>query len=348
MVIPTLIRELLWTDLKTMDEFFELDPLNELFYEYLLTLKEEPFNIVVDEVKVFNEVYYLATSLVNVECLPEFEKEIYDDLRWQDGAALVLSMMYFIVTNTETVHINKYTLDKISDKIYGCIYWTRFYRLSQELEKENKKIKYSFETHPYPARLLAEKDIKWEEFTQGYELDMIGDLFDLWKDLDELKSVANLIEKRIKEQNYSPEFFQEYVLYKNFYLEKRQFEIITKKRDKCATHNRDNELEVENNDAEGSMLYPFITNSDFTDIIIKKLRDLVKGKKSPKDKMMPIRAAQDAGVIRRPKYSEIKDVFGNDFIAKSSYHNYTDPEKNPFGQDKSFELMYDDFKKLIK
>lgn len=94
--------------------------------------------------------------------------------------------------------------------------------------------------------------------------------------------------------------------------------------------------------------FPFIIKNDLAEKIVDKLQSLIKGKKSPKDKMMPIRAAQDAGAIRRPHYSEIKKAFGDDFISNSSYHNYTDPEKMPFTKNNSFILMVNEFKKLIE
>ena len=69
-MLPLLPRQMLWTDLKMMDEFFELDPLNESFYEVFVTLREEPFDVQTDGVKVFNEVYYQVTRMVYEHPLP--------------------------------------------------------------------------------------------------------------------------------------------------------------------------------------------------------------------------------------------------------------------------------------
>ena len=82
--------------------------------------------------------------------------------------------------------------------------------------------------------------------------------------------------------------------------------------------------------------------------IEQKLHALLKGKTSPKDRMMPIRAAIDAGVIRRPTYTELQSTFGKDFVANSSYHNYTNPDKHPYDANPSFTLLVSEFKKIVE
>ena len=56
-------REFLWTDKKSMDDFFRLSPVNEDFFEVFQSLRNEPFNVAIDAVKVFNEVYYQVTRM---------------------------------------------------------------------------------------------------------------------------------------------------------------------------------------------------------------------------------------------------------------------------------------------
>ena len=56
-----------------MDEFFQLDPVNEAFFEVLVTLREEPFAVHTDEVKVFNEVYYQVTRMMFERNHPIFD-----------------------------------------------------------------------------------------------------------------------------------------------------------------------------------------------------------------------------------------------------------------------------------
>lgn len=80
--------------------------------------------------------------------------------------------------------------------------------------------------------------------------------------------------------------------------------------------------------------------------IISRLHQLMEGKTKPKDVMMPVRAAMDAGVIRRPTDEEFCNEFGADRVkGKSSINDYTNPEKDPYnGAD--FETMKEEFKKI--
>lgn len=45
---------------------------------------------------------------------------------------------------------------------------------------------------------------------------------------------------------------------------------------------------------------------------------------------MPVRAAIDAGVIKRPTLKEYEEVKGFEKIAKSSFEDYTNPCKQPY------------------
>lgn len=94
--------------------------------------------------------------------------------------------------------------------------------------------------------------------------------------------------------------------------------------------------------------YPFIIKSECAERVINKLLSLVKDKKGPKDKVMPVRAAIDAGAIRRPTFAEIQDTFGKGFVSNSSYHNYTNPDQHPYDANPSFTLLVSEFKKIVE
>lgn len=82
------------------------------------------------------------------------------------------------------------------------------------------------------------------------------------------------------------------------------------------------------------------------DAIVDLLRQLMEGKTKPKDVMMPVRAAMEAGAIRRPTWDEFCSEFGKDRIkSKASFSDYTNPENNPYkGAD--FETMKEAFQVL--
>ena len=102
---PKLPKEFYWVDLKLMDDFFRLDPVNEAFYETFMSLREEPFGVTLDAVKVFNEVYYTITRYryENTYITGGFfyPSEIEADLGWKYSVELVMTMSYWIAGATQ-------------------------------------------------------------------------------------------------------------------------------------------------------------------------------------------------------------------------------------------------------
>ena len=82
--------------------------------------------------------------------------------------------------------------------------------------------------------------------------------------------------------------------------------------------------------------------------VVSQLHELMKGKTKPKDLLMPIRAAMDVGVIRRPTWEEFCREFGNECVKnKSSFSNYTNPDKTCF-EDANYEALKSQFRSLIR
>jgi hypothetical protein len=81
--------------------------------------------------------------------------------------------------------------------------------------------------------------------------------------------------------------------------------------------------------------------------VIALLRQLMEGKTKPKDVLMPVRAAMDAGVIRRPTWEEFCQEFGSYRLkSKTSFSDYTNPDKSPYtGAD--FGMMKEKFRQLM-
>ena len=99
---PKLPKEFYWVDLKLMDDFFRLDPVNEAFYETFMSLREEPFGVTLDAVKVFNEVYYTITRYryENTYITGGFfyPSEIEADLGWKYDAVRVAFVPESLIT----------------------------------------------------------------------------------------------------------------------------------------------------------------------------------------------------------------------------------------------------------
>ena len=83
------------------------------------------------------------------------------------------------------------------------------------------------------------------------------------------------------------------------------------------------------------------------DAVVALLHQLMEGKTKPKDVLMPVRAAVEAGVIRRPTWEEFCQEFGSWRVKnKSSFSDYTNPDNKPYaGAD--FEMMKDKFRGLV-
>ena len=117
----------------------------------------------------------------------------------------------------------------------------------------------------------------------------------------------------------------------------------------------DIQLSAVNSQPSAAALYPFMKCKDNTEEVIGLLRRYMDGKNrnKPKDIMMPVRAALDARVIRKPTYTEFKAAFP-EFVprAKSSFDGYLKIEKfenqHPYYGVGAFLDMVSEFKQLKK
>ena len=94
--------------------------------------------------------------------------------------------------------------------------------------------------------------------------------------------------------------------------------------------------------------YGFVVDQRYADDVVALILSYMNGKdrSQAKDIMKPIRAAQDAGVIRRISYDEMKNTFP-DFCptSKSSVSKYTNDTETPY-VDQSFKDMVVEFERL--
>lgn len=93
-------------------------------------------------------------------------------------------------------------------------------------------------------------------------------------------------------------------------------------------------------------VFPFINDSKNADIILSKIKKYQSGKTKAKDLAMPVRAAIDAGVIRRPSFCEYDDVEGFAKIPKSSLSDYTKPGQHPY-DGAAYENIVKEFKNIV-
>jgi hypothetical protein len=83
------------------------------------------------------------------------------------------------------------------------------------------------------------------------------------------------------------------------------------------------------------------------DKVVGRLHELSDGKQKPRDILMPLRAAMEAGAIRRPTWAEYGSEFGFKRTSKTSLSDYTDPTKNKYADEQQFWSLVDIFRSLI-
>ncbi len=192
-------REFLWTEKKTMDEFFELDPVNEDFFEVFVTLRQEPFAVSANEVKVFNEVYYQLTRMVYEHPLPsDLDKYVADikaNLGWNYSAELVMSMAYYLLAliDKQIRPLNKFFTKAINERFFGCLYWKPFKHRFESLKKEHRRLIYHFLPCPMDVWYFQDKYVDWKTITRGFDLGCLDDVINLWNNLEDKKEVAWII-----------------------------------------------------------------------------------------------------------------------------------------------------------
>lgn len=90
-----------------------------------------------------------------------------------------------------------------------------------------------------------------------------------------------------------------------------------------------------------------VTNAACPEKVIARLHELMDERTSPKDVMMPIRAAFDAGVIRHPTWSEFCAEFGPSKLkSKTSFNDYLNVSYKYDGE--SFKVMVENFRAFLE
>lgn len=200
---PKLPRELLWTDKTSMDEFFELDPVNEYFFEYYTSLQGELFGVTLDAVKVFNEVYYQLTRAAYEKpfafYIGSYIQDIKANLGWSYSAEIVLSMVYW-VSETSTPLLSKSTIglkNFIKSQFKASVYWQPFRKCCQKILKDKLHLRYDFKPNPVSPAYLRDKYLYWSDITYGYDLTTIRATLNLWDDEEDKREVAAMIKSSL-------------------------------------------------------------------------------------------------------------------------------------------------------
>lgn len=343
-------REFIWNDVDSMDDFLS-SPLNKKLYEAYLQVKDAPFRISIPDIQLFNELYYLCTALIAKEIqFKELEQEIFAYFGRDYAKDLLISLIYSVFTlQKDMIGIYNVFGDDISSFFSSYSKGWYFDYFANFVSEQKILYQTDFSPRPEEAKLLAKRNIDWKILTNNYCKDDIMRILQLWTTPEEKLIVLSTIESSCLNNNdFKKELIETKIDGITTWKYINQFDSLRElinATDFLANYKKKVNLEESKEETKAC---PFITYSKYADKILSKIRDLLKGKTSPRDKMKPIRAAIDAGVIRRPTFGEIESFLGKVFVSNTSYHNYTDPQKDPYSTDNSYKLLVSEFKKLIE
>lgn len=197
-MIPILPRELLWTDKKTMDWFFNKEPICVEFYDVYFYLKDEPFNNHADFLRLYNEVFYQITRVLYEhpmpQDLPRYVVDIKANLGWNYSSELVMTILYFFLELIKQKDIEvKLFLKSIHQRFSNCIYWFPFESCCLNLRREKIKVSYSFKPNPVDPYKLCYSYVDWNKITNNYDFSCIEQVINLYDDVASKGIVAEVI-----------------------------------------------------------------------------------------------------------------------------------------------------------
>lgn len=203
---PKLPRELLWTDLRTMDEFYELEPITEQFYDvyYQICRKQKPSNI--SAVDVFNEVFYQITSMVymrNTINIDGYVSEIKEDLQWEHSEELIMTMIhYFLSLDMRSNRlVNTYLNAQIVEKYSKCSYWELFRFCAEDIHRRGGTLTHDFRPIPWSVFAYVCLENDWRSNTCNYDLNRIEEILNLWPSIQERQIIGTIIFRHLEDED---------------------------------------------------------------------------------------------------------------------------------------------------
>ena len=196
---PNLPRQLLWTEVRTMNEFLNDDITNTGLYHIVKELPQELLPEGSDIVMLFNEMYYIMTRFYYEEPevgeYMEYQKTIINDLKWTGCSDLVLIMMYTQFRFKE-LHPKRAvaTFMKYMEKnFWWSSYWPHFINFTSSIlryppSKFDPKV-----PHPVPAKELIGVNLDFETITCGHNFEAIQEIVNLWTYEESRKIIAKIL-----------------------------------------------------------------------------------------------------------------------------------------------------------
>ena len=196
---PNLPRQLLWTEVRTMDEFMNDDYTNQDLYYIVNKLPPELLPKGSDIVKLFNEMYYMMTRLNYEEPkagkYEEYQKCIIEDMKWKGYTDLVFIMMYtyFRIRDLQPKPAVVAFMKCMKSNFWWSYYWPHFINFTSSIlryppSKFDPKV-----PHPVPAKELIGVKLDFEKITCSHNFEAIQEIVNLWTDEDSRKIIAKIL-----------------------------------------------------------------------------------------------------------------------------------------------------------
>lgn len=196
---PILPRPLLWTEIKTMDEFLNGDFLTSLLYDSFKRIVGTMDIPHISAVTFFNELYYQLTRYNYEKPEPEDYPRYYNDIKTHLGYVsytnLVLTMMYHYcrLKDWRFHDFRSQFMMTIRENQLKKDFWQFFTRAISTVYRWPEIVPYPEKPCPVAPSDLAKRGMEWDKITNQYDLGTIKEILNLWKSDEDKKAVAGMI-----------------------------------------------------------------------------------------------------------------------------------------------------------
>lgn len=365
-------RELIYED-KSHIEAFGINvkgTLNHLLYKkwllYLPDLRPDLVGYNDRKLAVFNDAYYICTIVLMIKSCDQYLSYY---LKQTKIPSVVIPMVYLYVSRLDIQTQERIDLLKVIEaatKIHED-WHQNLISLKKAVKTGKCSINSSaFKRRDYTPEFLL--GIDWREVTDNFTVQGINTVL---RHLAKSKEETNMILDAIKEgvdkaendylssmipDNYTPDedFDPSDDVLDNcpmdFFDDRRcLIDEIKENVPVLRVEVRPTEQTLENiSDDVLSDFESLVIEPKYAEKVVQRIHELIKGQTRPKSIVMPIRAAMDAGVMKRPTWGQFITEFGEDLIkSKTSFSNWTNSDTHSYFGD-AFETMKKNFKDLIE
>lgn len=370
-------RELIYED-KSHIEAFGINvkgTLNHLLYKkwllYLPDLRPDLVGYNDRKLAVFNDAYYICTIVLMIKSCDQYLSYY---LKQTKIPSVVIPMVFLYVSRLDIQTQERIDLLKVIEaatKIHED--WHQNLICLKKAVKTGKcSINSSaFKRRDYTPEFLL--GIDWREVTDNFTVQGINKVLrHLAKNEEETNMILDAIKEGVNKaendylssmipDNYTPDEDSE-LIYCNpsddvldncpmdFFDDRRcLIDEIKENVPVLRLEVRPTEQTLENiSDDVLSDFESLVIEPKYAEKVVQRIHELIKGQTRPKSIVMPIRAAMDAGVMKRPTWGQFITEFGEDLIkSKTSFSNWTNSDTHSYFGD-AFETMKKNFKDMIE